>query len=99
MVNIGINVTEGRAVLHTALRQPRGAVVQVDGQDVVPDVHEVLDRVFTFAREVRSGEWRGFTGQRIRNVVNIGINVTEGRAVLHTALRQPRGAVVQVDGQ
>lgn len=83
-----INVTEGRAVLHTALRQPRGAVVRVDGQDVVPDVHEVLDRVFTFAREVRSGEWRGFTGQRIRNVVNIGIGGSDlGPVMAYEALK------------
>ncbi|GHF69565.1 glucose-6-phosphate isomerase [Deinococcus ficus] len=83
-----INVTEGRAVLHTALRQPRGAVVQVDGQDVVPDVHGVLDRVFTFAREVRSGEWRGFTGQRIRNVVNIGIGGSDlGPVMAYEALK------------
>lgn len=83
-----INVTEGRAVLHTALRQPRGAVVQVDGQDVVPDVHEVLDRVFAFAREVRSGQWRGFTGQRIRNVVNIGIGGSDlGPVMAYEALK------------
>ncbi|MDP9762647.1 glucose-6-phosphate isomerase [Deinococcus enclensis] len=83
-----INVTEGRAVLHMALRQPRGAVVRVDGQDVVPDVHEVLDRVFAFAREVRSGEWRGFTGQRIRNVVNIGIGGSDlGPVMAYEALK------------
>lgn len=83
-----INVTEGRAVLHTALRQPRGAVVRVDGQDVVPDVHEVLDRVFTFAREVRSGEWRGFTGKSIRNVVNIGIGGSDlGPVMAYEALK------------
>lgn len=83
-----INVTEGRAVLHTALRQPRGAVVRMDGQDVVPDVHEVLDRVFAFAREVRSGQWRGFTGQRIRNVVNIGIGGSDlGPVMAYEALK------------
>ncbi len=83
-----INVTEGRAVLHTALRQPRGAVVRVDGQDVVPDVHGVLDRVFAFAREVRSGQWRGFTGQRIRNVVNIGIGGSDlGPVMAYEALK------------
>ncbi|ASN80678.1 glucose-6-phosphate isomerase [Deinococcus ficus] len=83
-----INVTEGRAVLHTALRQPRGAVVQVDGQDVVPDVHGVLDRVFAFAREVRSGQWRGFTGLRIRNVVNIGIGGSDlGPVMAYEALK------------
>ncbi|MCP2015532.1 glucose-6-phosphate isomerase [Deinococcus sp. HSC-46F16] len=68
-----LNVTEGRAVLHTALRAPRDAVVMVDGENVVPAVHEVLDRMATFAQAVRSGEWRGATGQRIRNIVNIGI--------------------------
>ena len=83
-----INVTEDRAVLHTALRQPRGAVVRVEGQDVVPDVHEVLDRVFAFAREVRSGEWSGFTGQRIRNVVNIGIGGSDlGPVMAYEALK------------
>ena len=83
-----INVTEDRAVLHTALRQPRGAVVRVDGRDVVPDVHEVLERVFAFAREVRSGEWRGFTGKPIRNVVNIGIGGSDlGPVMAYEALK------------
>ncbi|WP_261663714.1 glucose-6-phosphate isomerase [Deinococcus sp. Marseille-Q6407] len=68
-----INVTENRAVLHTALRAPRGADIRVDGENVVPQVHAVLDRMADFAAKVRSGEWRGFTGQRIRAVVNIGI--------------------------
>jgi Glucose-6-phosphate isomerase len=68
-----INITEKRAVLHTALRAPKGAHIFVDGQDVVPEVHEVLDRMTAFANRVRSGEWKGFTGKRIRNVVNIGI--------------------------
>jgi len=68
-----VNVTEDRAVLHTALRLPREATLEVDGQDVVADVHEVLDRVYAFADQVRSGEWTGVTGQRIRTVVNIGI--------------------------
>jgi glucose-6-phosphate isomerase len=68
-----INVTEDRAVLHVALRAPRDAVIEVDGADVVPEVHEVLDRMGAFADEVRSGAWVGHTGQRIRNVVNIGI--------------------------
>jgi glucose-6-phosphate isomerase len=68
-----INVTERRAVLHTALRAPRDAVVMVDGHDVVPAVHEVLGRITTFADRVRSGAWRGATGQTITTVVNIGI--------------------------
>ena len=68
-----INETEDRAVLHTALRQPKGAKVLVDGKDVMPGVREVLARMGAFADKVRSGEWKGFTGKRIRAVVNIGI--------------------------
>jgi glucose-6-phosphate isomerase len=68
-----INTTEGRAVLHTALRAPRDAVVTLDGENVVASVHEVLDRMEAFAQRVRSGEWRGHTGEPIRTVVNIGI--------------------------
>ncbi|HTI34337.1 MAG TPA: glucose-6-phosphate isomerase [Miltoncostaea sp.] len=68
-----INVTEDRAVLHTALRAPRDAVIEVDGHDVVPDVHAVLDRVGEIAEAVRSGAWTGATGERIRTVINIGI--------------------------
>jgi glucose-6-phosphate isomerase len=68
-----INVTEDRAVLHTALRAPRDAVIEVDGRDVVPDVHAVLDRMGEIAEAVRSGAWTGATGERIRTVVNIGI--------------------------
>jgi len=68
-----INRTENRAVLHTALRAPRGASIMVDGHNVVPDVHEVLDRMAEFSERVRNGEWKGHTGKRIRNVVNIGI--------------------------
>jgi glucose-6-phosphate isomerase len=68
-----INVTEQRAVLHTALRAPRGAVIEVGGRNVVPDVHEVLGRMASFATRVRSGEWRGATGEAISDVVNIGI--------------------------
>ncbi|MCO6008879.1 glucose-6-phosphate isomerase [Actinoallomurus purpureus] len=68
-----INVTEGRAVLHTALRAPRTARVEVDGEDVVPAVHAVLDKMAAFAERVRSGEWKGHTGRPIRTVVNIGI--------------------------
>src|SRR4051812_9724226 len=68
-----INTTEDRAVLHTALRLPRDATLVVDGQDVVAEVHEVLDRMGAFADRVRSGDWTGATGRRIRTVVNIGI--------------------------
>ncbi|MEU6283710.1 glucose-6-phosphate isomerase [Streptomyces sp. NPDC047028] len=83
-----INVTEGRAVLHTALRAPRDAVVEVDGENVVPHVHAVLDKMAGFAERVRSGAWTGHTGQRIRNVVNIGIGGSDlGPAMAYEALR------------
>lgn len=83
-----INVTENRAVLHTALRAPRGADIQVDGRNVVPEVHEVLDRMAAFSDRVRSGEWKGFTGKRIRNVVNIGIGGSDlGPVMAYEALR------------
>jgi glucose-6-phosphate isomerase len=83
-----INVTEHRAVLHTALRAPREASIVVDGEDVVPKVHEVLDRMAAFCDRVRSGDWRGHTGKRIRNVVNIGIGGSDlGPVMAHEALR------------
>ncbi|MGW6901381.1 glucose-6-phosphate isomerase [Streptomyces sp. NPDC054919] len=83
-----INVTEQRAVLHTALRAPRDAVVEVDGEDVVPAVHAVLDAMADFSERVRSGEWTGHTGKRIRNVVNIGIGGSDlGPAMAYEALR------------
>ncbi|WP_405774339.1 glucose-6-phosphate isomerase [Streptomyces sp. NBC_01538] len=83
-----INITEDRAVLHTALRAPRGAVVEVDGENVVPAVHAVLDKMAAFADKVRSGEWTGHTGRRIRNVVNIGIGGSDlGPAMAYEALR------------
>lgn len=83
-----INVTEDRAVLHTALRLPRDAVLEVDGRDVVADVHEVLDRVYAFAERVRSGSWTGVTGERIRTVVNIGIGGSDlGPVMAYEALR------------
>jgi len=83
-----INVTEKRAVLHTALRAPAGTRVIVDGSDVVPEVHDVLDRMSTFADQVRSGEWLGHTGKRIRNVVNIGIGGSDlGPVMAYEALR------------
>ncbi len=83
-----INTTEDRAVLHTALRAPRTASITVDGHDVVPDVHEVLDRMGAFAERVRRGAWRGFSDRRIRNVVNIGIGGSDlGPAMAYEALR------------
>jgi glucose-6-phosphate isomerase len=68
-----INVTEKRAVLHVALRAPQGASITVDGENVVPQVHAVLGKMTEFSNRVRSGEWKGHTGKRIRNVINIGI--------------------------
>ena len=83
-----INVTEDRAVLHVALRAPAGAVIEVDGHNVVPDVHEVLDRMGDLADRVRSGAWRGFSERPIRNVVNIGIGGSDlGPAMAYEALR------------
>jgi len=83
-----INVTEDRAVLHVALRAPRDQQILVDGRDVVPAVHTVLDRMSAFAGEVRSGRWIGSTGRRIRNVVNIGIGGSDlGPAMAYEALR------------
>jgi glucose-6-phosphate isomerase len=83
-----INATEGRAVLHVALRAPRTAAIMVDGENVVPAVHEVLDRMTAFAEQVRSGAWTGFTGRRIRNVVNIGIGGSDlGPVMAYEALR------------
>ncbi|MFD5482137.1 glucose-6-phosphate isomerase [Streptomyces hawaiiensis] len=83
-----INTTENRAVLHTALRAPRDAVIEVDGENVVPDVHAVLDRMADFADRVRSGEWTGHTGKRIRNIVNIGIGGSDlGPAMAYEVLR------------
>ncbi|MFD5945240.1 glucose-6-phosphate isomerase [Streptomyces collinus] len=83
-----INVTEDRAVLHTALRAQRDAVIEVDGENVVPGVHAVLDQMAAFADRVRSGEWTGHTGRRIRNVVNIGIGGSDlGPAMAYEALR------------
>ena len=83
-----INVTEQRAVLHVALRTPAGQSIRVDGVDVVPDVHAVLDRMAAFSDEVRSGRWLGHTGKRIRNVVNIGIGGSDlGPVMAYEALR------------
>ncbi|MHB9754447.1 glucose-6-phosphate isomerase [Streptomyces sp. BYX5S] len=83
-----INTTEDRAVLHTALRAPADAVIEVDGENVVPGVHAVLDKMAAFADRVRSGEWTGHTGKRIRNVVNIGIGGSDlGPAMAYEVLR------------
>src|SRR5665648_88567 len=83
-----INVSENRAVLHVALRAPRDAVIEVDGQNVVPDVHAVLDRMAAFADKVRSGAWTGYTGKRIKTVVNIGIGGSYlGPEMAYLALR------------
>ncbi len=83
-----INITENRAVLHTALRAPRDATILVDGKNVVPEVHAVLDKMADFANRVRSGQWTGFTGERIRNVVNIGIGGSDlGPVMAYEALK------------
>jgi glucose-6-phosphate isomerase len=83
-----INITEKRAVLHVALRAPRGESILVDGENVVPGVHEVLDKMSAFAERVRSGEWKGHTGKRIRNVINIGIGGSDlGPVMAYEALK------------
>ena len=83
-----INITENRAVLHTALRAPRTASIKVDGVDVVPEVHAVLDRMSAFANRIRSGEWKGHTGKRIKNIVNVGIGGSDlGPVMAYEALR------------
>ena len=83
-----INITEDRAVLHTALRRPAGDALTVDGQDVVADVHEVLDKIYAFARRVRSGQWTGITGKPIKTVVNIGIGGSDlGPVMVYEALK------------
>jgi glucose-6-phosphate isomerase len=83
-----INVTEKRAVLHVALRAPRGASILVDGKNVVPEVHAVLDRMTDFSARVRSGEWKGHTGKRIYNIVNIGIGGSDlGPVMAYEALK------------
>jgi glucose-6-phosphate isomerase len=83
-----INITEGRAVLHVALRAPKGSTIVVDGQNVVPEVHAVLDRMAAFCNRVRSGEWKGHTGKRIRNVINIGIGGSDlGPVMAYEALK------------
>jgi glucose-6-phosphate isomerase len=83
-----INVTENRAVLHTALRAPEGASVVVDGENVVPQVHAVLNKMAEFCSRVRSGDWKGHTGKRIRNVINIGIGGSDlGPVMAYEALK------------
>ena len=83
-----INLTEKRAVLHTALRAPRDATIVVDGENVVPKVHAVLDRMANFANRLRSGEWKGHTGKRIRNVVNVSIGGSDlGPVMAYEALK------------
>jgi glucose-6-phosphate isomerase len=83
-----INITENRAVLHVALREPRSKSIVVNGEDVVPQVHAVLDRMEVFTNRVRSGEWKGHTGKRIRNVVNIGIGGSDlGPVMAYEALK------------
>jgi glucose-6-phosphate isomerase len=83
-----INITEKRAVLHVALRAPRGTSIVVDGQDVVPEVHAVLDRMANFSDRVRGGAWTGHTGKRIRNVINVGIGGSDlGPVMAYEALK------------
>jgi glucose-6-phosphate isomerase len=83
-----INVTENRAVLHVALRAPKGTSIVVDGKNVVPEVHGVLDKMAEFANRIRSGQWKGHTGKRIRNVVNIGIGGSDlGPVMAYEALK------------
>jgi glucose-6-phosphate isomerase len=83
-----INITENRAVLHVALRAPKGASIIVDGKNVVPEVHAVLDKMADFANRVRSGQWKGHTGKRIRNVINIGIGGSDlGPVMAYEALK------------
>jgi glucose-6-phosphate isomerase len=100
-----INFTEDRAVLHVALRAPKSEKIEVDGVDVVPQVHAVLDKMADFAARVRSGEWKGHTGKRIRNVINVGIGGSDlGPVMAYEALRHfserdmTFGFVSNVDG-
>src|SRR5271157_5036535 len=83
-----INITEDRAVLHVALRAPKGASIIVDGENVVPQVHAVLDKMTDFSNRVRSGTWKGYTGKRIRNVINIAIGGSDlGPVMAYEALK------------
>src|SRR6266705_2478284 len=83
-----INITENRAVLHVALRAPKDAKILVDGKNVVPEVHAVLNKMEAFSKRVRSGAWKGHTGKRIKNIVNIGIGGSDlGPVMAYEALR------------
>lgn len=83
-----INITENRAVLHTALRAPKGSTIMVDGRNVVPDVHEVLNKMTLFSNKIRNGEWKGFTGKSIKNIINIGIGGSDlGPVMAYEALQ------------
>ena len=83
-----INMTENRAVLHVALRAPKGASIMVDGENVVPQVHAVLDKMAAFCEQIRSGAWKGYTGKRIKNIVNIGIGGSDlGPVMAYEALK------------
>ncbi|MBE0667788.1 MAG: glucose-6-phosphate isomerase, partial [Bacteroidales bacterium] len=83
-----INVTQNRSVLHIALRAPKGSTVMADGHNVVPDVHAVLDKMADFSGKIRSGEWKGHTGKRIKNIVNIGIGGSDlGPVMAYEALK------------
>jgi glucose-6-phosphate isomerase len=83
-----INITENRAVLHTALRAPRNATILVDGKNVVPEVHAVLDKLAAFSNRIRSGEWKGFTGKPIKNIINVGIGGSDlGPVMAYEALK------------
>src|SRR5271167_4114050 len=83
-----INITEKRAVLHVALRAPKGEKIVVDGEDVVPAVHEVLDKMSAFSNRIRSGDWKGHTGKRIKNIINIGIGGSDlGPVMAYEALK------------
>ena len=100
-----INITENRAVLHVALRAPRKATILVDGKNVVPEVHAVLDKLAAFSDRIRSGEWKGFTGKPIKNIVNVGIGGSDlGPVMAYEALKHysQRGLVFRfvsnVDG-
>ncbi|MDH3981985.1 MAG: hypothetical protein OES84_03695, partial [Kiritimatiellaceae bacterium] len=83
-----INATEDRSVLHVALRAPKDAVIEVDGENVIPEVHAVLDQMAAFSDQIRSGEWKGYTGKKIKNVVNIGIGGSDlGPVMAYEALK------------
>ena len=83
-----LNITENRAVLHVALRAPKDETILVDGKNVVPEVHAVLDQMTAFCNRVRCGEWKGHTGKRIRNVINIGIGGSDlGPVMAYEALK------------